>query len=51
MNRPWYIRTWWWLCDKTGHLFYNDWTYNGYYHRNCKICGRIISKRVKEKNK
>ena len=49
MNQPWYVRLGWWLCSKTGHLWYSGWVYNGYYHRDCKLCGSIISKPVKEK--
>jgi hypothetical protein len=45
-----FTRMGWWLCAKTGHLLYKDWIYNSYYHRDCKLCGRIISKRIWEKN-
>jgi len=51
MNKPWFIRLWWRLCAKTGHLWYRGWTYGGYYHRDCRLCGRIISKRVWENYK
>ena len=51
MNQPWYIRLGWWLCEKTGHLgARSGWIYNGYFHRDCKICGRIVSEPIKEEN-
>lgn len=49
MNQPWYVRLGWWLCEKTGHLRSHGWVYNGYYHRDCKLCGRIVSEPTKEK--
>lgn len=51
MNQPWYIRFGWWLCEKTGHIGSSGWIYNGHFHRDCKICGRIISEPIKEKDK
>jgi hypothetical protein len=52
MNQPWYIKLGWWLCEKTGHLGVSRaWTFNGYYHRDCAWCGRIVSKAVKSEGK
>lgn len=51
MNQPLHIRIWWWLCDKTGHIGAGGWIYNGHFDRDCKICGRIISEPIKEKDK
>jgi hypothetical protein len=51
MNQPWYIRLGWWICEKTNHLWTRrGWIYNGYYHRECRLCGRIVSEPLKEKN-
>lgn len=48
MNQPWYIRFRWWLCEKTGHLWTRKgWVYAGCYHRECNLCGRIVSKPLK----
>lgn len=44
MNQPWYIRLGWWLCEKLGHpLPRKGWIYDGQYHRDCRLCGRIVS--------
>lgn len=52
MNQPWYIRWAGWLCEKTGHLgARGGWVHDGYYHRDCRLCGRIISEPIKEKEK
>ena len=55
MNQPWYVRFGWWLCEKTNHLWIrNGWIYNGYYHRECRLCNRIISEPIaadRKKNK
>ena len=49
MNQPWYIQLGWWLCEKTGHLgARSGWIYNGYFHKECKLCGRIISEPIKK---
>lgn len=49
MNQPWYIRLGLWLCEKTGHLFSRKaWIYGGFYHRECRLCGRIVSEPLKE---
>lgn len=49
MNQPWLYRFGMWLCEKTGHLgARSGWIYNGYFHRDCKICGRIVSEPIKE---
>ena len=52
MGQPWYIRLGWWLCEKTGHLGARaGWIYDGYFHKECKLCGRIVSEPIKkEKN-
>ena len=50
MTEPLLYRFFRWICDKTGHLVYHGWVYDGYYHRDCKICGRIVSKPIEEKN-
>ena len=52
MNQPWLYRLGMWLCEKTGHLgARSGWIYNGYFHRDCKFCGRIVSEPIKkEKN-
>lgn len=47
MNQPWYIRFLWWLCEKAGHIGSHGWIYNGHYHRDCKLCGRIVSEKIK----
>ena len=49
MGQPWYVRLGWWLCEKTGHLVTKQgWVYGGHYHRECKLCGRIVSEPVKK---
>ena len=51
MNQPWYIRLGWWLCKKTGHLgATGGWIHDGYFHRECKFCGHIISESIDKKN-
>jgi len=51
MSQPWLYRFLMCLCEKTGHLWIDHcWQYNGYYHKSCKICGRIISEKHKERN-
>ena len=51
MNQPWLHRFCMWLCEKTGHLgARSGWIYNGYFHKDCKICGRIVSEPIKEEN-
>jgi hypothetical protein len=48
MNQPWYVRFGWWLCDKLGHIGARGWIYNETLHRDCRICGRIVSEPLKE---
>ena len=49
MGQPWYICLGWWLCEKTGHIGQKaGWVYKGHYHCECRWCGRIISKPLKE---
>ena len=49
MNQPWYIRFGWWLCEKLGHPFpLKGWIHDGHYHRDCRLCGRIVSEPIKE---
>jgi hypothetical protein len=51
MNQPWYVRFGWWLCEKLDHpLIRKGWIYGGHYNRDCRLCGRIVSKPVREKN-
>jgi hypothetical protein len=51
MNQPWYIRLGWWLCEKFGHpLPRKGWIYEGQYHRDCRLCGRIVSEPLHEKS-
>ena len=50
MNQPWLYRAGMWLCDKLGHIGAKGWIYNGYYHRDCRICGRIVSEPLKDKH-
>ena len=51
MSQSWFIKLCWWLCEKTNHLWVSKgWIYDGFYHRDCKLCGRIISAPIKEKN-
>lgn len=51
MDRPWYLDFGWWLCEKIGHPFpRKGWIYNGQYHRECRICGRLISETLQGKN-
>jgi hypothetical protein len=34
----------WWLCGLLRHpLPRKQWIYDGYYHTDCRWCGRIIS--------
>jgi hypothetical protein len=48
MNQPWYIRLLWWACDRINHPFIgNEWLINGQYHRECRLCKRIISEDIK----
>lgn len=47
MEQRWYEKLLWWLCEKTGHpLTARKWIYWGRYHRECKVCKRIISEPV-----
>jgi hypothetical protein len=48
MNQTWLYRLGLWLCDKLGHSASRAWIYNGYYHRDCRLCGRIVSEPLKE---
>lgn len=49
MSEPLLYRFAMWLCEKTGHLItHHSWIYNGYYHRECRICGRIKSEPLRE---
>jgi hypothetical protein len=44
MGQSWYTRIGWWLCEKVDHpVLRGSWIYNGQYHRDCRLCGRIIS--------
>jgi len=47
MNQSWYIRFFWWLCEKAGHPLSHGWVYAGEYHRDCRLCGRIISEPIR----
>lgn len=48
MQQLWYVRLAWWLCEKAGHpLIERGWIYNGEYHRECRLCGRIVSEPVR----
>jgi len=49
MSEPLLYRFGMWLCAKTGHLWIRHaWIYDGYYHRDCRICGRIVSEPLRE---
>lgn len=49
MSMPWYVRLGFWLCEKADHPWLvSGWIYNGHYHRDCRICGRIVSEPCKE---
>lgn len=51
MREPLLYRFLNWVCQKTGHLWTKEaWIYNGFYHRSCGICGRIISEQIKREN-
>lgn len=44
MGLRWYTKLGYWLCEKTDHLLIRKgWIYNGFYHRECRLCNRIIS--------
>jgi hypothetical protein len=47
MKQEWYIRLLWWACEKLGHFGKGGWVYNGYYHRDCRVCKRIVSEPLK----
>jgi len=48
MEQPWYVRLLWWLCEKADHpLIDGGWIFNGHYHRQCRICRRIVSEPIK----
>jgi hypothetical protein len=52
MNQPWYTRFGWWLCEKAGHpMPLKGWIFNGYYHRDCRFCGRIVSEPLQKETK
>ena len=51
MKQEWYTRMLWWACDKLGHIGAKGWIYNGHYHRDCRICGRIVSEPLKDAHK
>ena len=48
MKQSWHERLKWWICGIIGHPFpKKGWFYNGHYHRDCRICGRIISDSIR----
>jgi hypothetical protein len=47
MNQPWHIRLLWWVCEKINHPGAKGWIFNGYYHRECRLCKRIVSEPIK----
>lgn len=48
MGQPWYVKLLWWLCEKADHpLIDGGWIFDGHYHRECRICRRIVSEPVK----
>lgn len=50
MSQHWYKRLLWWLCEKAKHPAAGEgWIYEGFFHRNCNVCGRIVSKPLKVK--
>jgi hypothetical protein len=49
MEQSWRERLLWWICEKLSHPFINKtWIYNNYRHKECRVCGRIISEPLKE---
>lgn len=49
MSEPLLYRFFRWLCEKTGHLGVRKaWIFDGYFHRDCGWCGRIISEPCKQ---
>ena len=51
MNQKWYTRLGWWLCELFRHPGSGaTWEYNGQIHKECNLCGRIVSRKcpVKE---
>ncbi len=51
MDEPLLYRFGVWLCKKINHPFPRAaWIYDGYYHRDCRWCGRVVSEPLKEKN-
>jgi len=52
MRQTWFERLRFWLCGKAGHICLNGgWIHDGYYHRECSWCGRIVSESIREKVK
>ena len=51
MEQKWYTKLLWWICELFNHpgSSNNSWVYNGYYHRDCKFCKRIISTKFNPK--
>ena len=44
MEEHWFTRLKVYLCAKLKHpLVDKGWVFNGKYHRNCRVCKRIIS--------
>ncbi len=49
MKQPWYVELLWWLCEKLNHpMPSKGWIFDGFYHRDCRWCGRIVSEPIKE---
>lgn len=52
MKQTWFERFRFWLCRKIGHIcLRGGWIHDGYYHRECSWCGRIVSEPIREKVK
>jgi hypothetical protein len=48
MMPPWYKRLGIWLCEKLGHVcLQGGWIHDRHYHRDCSLCGRIVSEPLK----
>ena len=48
MSEPILYRIAMWLCNALGHFTTGGWVHYGMFHRECRICGKIISESIQE---
>lgn len=51
MQAPLLERLRWWFCENILRHSFSSWRiYNGFYHRDCKVCKRVISEHISRKD-